>query len=373
MLYDGWDLAYHPNSPAAVHLLTLLECHPPEIQALVGLPADSFHPLPAFTEQVRIPLRDEPKSRLVWEQRILPRVCHEQKADVIHTFSWPALFAQCSSVRSQVLPIPASVPAYARPRRPDFSNRLRESLGAGGLRRLWMNFWPHDLAAVLPADAPGRSLRLLPAVVHPVFSAHSPKGEDSPISALRLPETFIFSHHTGDHRELHALLSSWSWAAAAIGADTPLVAAGLDSKGKLDFEVTARQLGEQESVIGLGPLTIEQLAALYRLCSAVFHPGAISPWSNSLRNALACAKPFVGLDSPWSDSLAGPAAYLVSQTGSAEQVSRALGAALISIIVEPSIAEALIQKAQKRGPNHNQKSFTYALGEAYGEILENSK
>jgi hypothetical protein len=39
ILYDGWSLAYSPDSPAALHLLTLLAANPPEARPLVALPA----------------------------------------------------------------------------------------------------------------------------------------------------------------------------------------------------------------------------------------------------------------------------------------------------------------------------------------------
>ena len=38
VLYDGWSLAFAPNSPQALHLLALLAHLPPEVQPRVTVP-----------------------------------------------------------------------------------------------------------------------------------------------------------------------------------------------------------------------------------------------------------------------------------------------------------------------------------------------
>ena len=72
VLYDGWDLAFRPNSPAALHLLALLHADIPGRRVMVALPGPSFHSLPEHIEVEILSQPDSTAARLAWEQRRLP-------------------------------------------------------------------------------------------------------------------------------------------------------------------------------------------------------------------------------------------------------------------------------------------------------------
>jgi hypothetical protein len=112
-------------------------------------------------------------------------------------------------------------------------------------------------------------------------------------------------------------------------------------------------------------VSIHQLAALYRLSKVVFHPADSPAWGSALHLALACARPVVGLETPIGDALLGPAGYLVKDTGTQAQRERALGAALISVIVEEGLADDLTRKARRLMQGYEKGSFSRSLGEAY--------
>jgi hypothetical protein len=80
LFYDGWALVYQPNSPAALHLSTLLAAHPPEIPASIGLPGESFHSLPEIIQQIRRPAPGTDWSRLRWAAH-LPTLAAQAEAD----------------------------------------------------------------------------------------------------------------------------------------------------------------------------------------------------------------------------------------------------------------------------------------------------
>ena len=86
------------------------------------------------------------------------------------------------------------------------------------------------------------------------------------------------------------------------------------------------------------------------------------------RAALACAKPVVAYESAWADAMVGPAAYLVPPGGGAQAGSRALGAALITVVVEESVAEELSQAARLRSAQWGQAEFGERLAEAYRQL-----
>jgi len=369
VLYDGWDLAYRPNSPAALHLLTLLAVHPKEVEAWVALPAPAFHPLPqgCGAEQAAVP--DTPAGRLDWEQRRLGSLANKLGADLVHTFSAAALIGGPRRVYS-----PADHERAARapgqgPKRRGLAGRLREALGEGGLARAAALFWPEDLAG-MPRPALGASRRVsLPPVVHPEFLTAAASPDGRALAGLDLPETFVL--YQGSEREgsLQRLLAAWSWAAGPVGEYYPLLAAGLSPAGCERFEEIAAELGLHERARCLPVLPLPLLAAVYRASSAVFHPEAATAWGGPLRQALACGKPLVGLEEPFSDAILGKAGYLVKPGGSEAERCRALGAALITVIVEEDLAQTLSQAALQRAEGYRPERFGEALSRAYLELL----
>ena len=365
ILYDGWSLVHQPNSPAALHLLTLLAAHPAEFPAWVGLPGEAFHPLPPGVETLRQAEPDTDWGRLGWEQRTLPALAGRTGADLVHLVgSSPALFGSRRTLVSPASFAGAGLPAGRR--RPGFAARLGESLSLGSLGRVNAWLWPADL----PFDLAGRRVHRLPPAVHPYFQcaleAHCPAPSDErPLDGLDLPETYLLVHGPGDEPALRCLLDAWSWAAGSIGAYFPLVLVGLD---RADQDRLAALLAEYQltgTAIPLPRLSLTTLAALYRRCSALFHPAHISPWGDPVRLALACGKPVVALESERAAALVGPAGYLVPANADYPAMSRALGAALITVVVEESLAEKLAEAAGRQAASWQFDLFKKSLREFY--------
>ena len=103
---------------------------------------------------------------------------------------------------------------------------------------------------------------------------------------------------------------------------------------------------------------------IYQGCSALFHPAPLSPWGGAVSWALACGKPVVAAESALTDALVGPAAYLAPLDD-----ARALGAALITVLVEEEVAEKLSLAAQKQAAGWHSPAFGQELLAAYQEIL----
>jgi len=373
VFYDGWDLAYQPNSPAALHLLALLGCSPPGVKAVVGLPAGAIHPLPDNVECQILAAPDSPGGRLGWEQRGLLRLKNRSGADLLHTFARTALFGRKNAVLSPAEAGWERQAPYRGGAKPGLAARLLEALGQGGLARLRALFWPADLVDVGTQIWRGAPRLLLPPVVHPAFiQSEQPepgRPEGGMLASLSLPETFVLYHGPGNLAALRRLMSAWSWAAGPVGGYFPLLAAGLKEDERLLFAKIASEFELEDTAHSLPALDVHALAALYHASSVVFHPAETSPWGGSLRIALACAKPVVGLETRMTDALLGPAGYLVRGGGTAAETSRALGAALITVIVEESLAAGLSEAARERARGYDLESFSRALGEAYRTLV----
>jgi hypothetical protein len=110
--------------------------------------------------------------------------------------------------------------------------------------------------------------------------------------------------------------------------------------------VSLYQLGE--TVRSLPELPLAALLAVFRRCGVVFHPAPLAPWGDGISLALGYARPVVAVESPWTDARLGPAAYLIRPGESLKATSRALGAALVTVIVEESVSDGLVAKAGQR-------------------------
>ncbi len=373
VLYDGWPLVYAPNSPEALHLLAILSQLPAQVQAVAGLPGASFHPLPPGVDTQQAPMPFTEFGRLRWEQYSLPRLARRVGASLLHsTTGGLALFggplglvspagygAGVEPGRAERLPL-----ADLGGPRPGLAHRLRLALAQGAPARAGAILWPADLSTLHT----GAAVLRLPPVVHPIFL--QAEGSSQALADLDLPETYILYHGPTDAAALHPLRAAWTWAAASIGEYYPLVLINAGSSF-LPSPGIGRGAGGEGPIL-LPPLPLPTLAALYRGCSAVFHPLPASAWDGALRLALASGKPLVALETPLSDALVGPAGYL-SPPG--PEQDRALGAALITVIVEENVAEALGQAAQQRAAGWQQTGpqpggFGQALLDAYGRLLD---
>lgn len=365
ILYDGWPLVRQPNSPAALHLAELLALVPGEVRAIVVLPDRPLDPLPAQIETQILAVPDSPSTRLKWEQRILPGLARELGAQGVHlTSGHPALFASTSSILSPTgfAANPLESDDYGRRR--GLASRLREALGQGGRVRAGGILWPNDL----PAPRSDVPLVPLPPVVHPAFTGGDSGSRDD-ISGLEMPETYLLYHGPHTRRDLQRLLSAWIWAAGAIGEYYPLLLVGMGEAGRDSLKplLDLYQLGE--TVRPLPELPLSGLVELYQNCSALFHPAPVNPWGSPVRMALACGKPVVALESPLADALVGPAAYLVPGGKPEADRSRALGAALLTVIVEENIANALSEAARQRAAGWRSADFPTKLLAAYQQII----
>lgn len=350
LLYDGWDLVHQPNSPAAIHLLRLLNLPLRGMRTMVALPGSSFHPLPPQVEVIQAPLPAE--RRLLWEQRLLPTLVHRSGASGLHVFSArPPLF-----LASPVLVSPAGVFSgqlveQTAPGRRSFAERARAAFGLGGLSRSKGIFWP--------VDWPEPEVNL-PLLRLPRGAAFDPSaleaGQEASLS-VELPETFVLYHGSDQEFWLRRLLAVWSWAAGSIGLNYPLVLAGLSEAGRRRLSNLVEEFGVQESVQTLPLLPLAELTAVYLRCACLLHPAPLSPWGDAVASALALARPVVALETAQSAALVGPAAYLVPE---GEQVARLTGAALLTVIVEENVAASLSQAAQRRSQTWKQEEFVQA-------------
>lgn len=357
VLYDGWPLTREANSPEAMHLLNLLRQRHLEVEAHVALPDQPPKWLPeGVAALVQPAAAGTQRTRLVWEQRTLPRLLSALHADLLHlTTRHPPLLGSAACVVSPA-EFPSNKPASG------FTARVRESMASGGMSRLRGLLWPSDLSDLQPVkkSSPVYQLPCEPYPEAGTLADQRPKE----LAALNLPETYILYHGPHDTPALRRLLDAWSWTAGPIGEYYPLLILGLDraAQGRLQ-----KQLSELEFMDTVHPLPVlhpDLIPYLVQGCSAVFHPAPLAPWGWTARLALAYGIPLIAAESAMSDALAGAGAFLLP-----EGDTRAFGAALITVIVEEAVAERLLQAGRQQVAAWDQRPFRDELFAAYQAIV----
>ncbi|MBN2149551.1 MAG: glycosyltransferase [Anaerolineales bacterium] len=348
VLYDGWSLVHQPNSPAALHLIALLENLPHSVQPILALPGKKPEWLAQTVEVQQQLTPARASAHLAWEQRTLAILARRWKVRWLHSTSGAAPL----SGKQACLVSPTDFEAdQERPR--GLIERVRRAFGAGGVARSRAILWPSDL----PAPKMNVPVQTLPPLVSEIFNP-APQFQASKES--QLPESFLLYHGPGSHKALNRLLEAWFWAASSIGEYTPLVLAGLTDRARWRMKGLLAGTSAAKSVRFLAPVPPAALAEVYRQAQALFHPAMEPPWGGPIRHALACGKPVVASHNRRSETLVGPAAYLA-----AGEDGRGLGAALITVVVEESIARQLSEAAVQQASQWDGGGFAEKLEEIY--------
>lgn len=367
VLFDGWSLAHAPIGPSALHLLSILPRLENEIAPLLALPEPAPDWLGDYSVHVK-PIPDTPLGRLRWEQSHLPALARKLGADLLHlTSPTPPALSSTTTLFSPT-GFGALPPSWSGIEQPvgetrGVLNRLRLSLGQGGLMRTKTIIWPSDL----PKPGPPGRYEILPPILPPIFpaGARNLSGDHPGLPARsanleQLPGEFILYHGPGAARHLDLLIQAWSWAAGAIGEYYPLLLIGLSASQQHTVSGLAGSLGLGGSLRFVQDVTPGMLSQIYQRCRAVFHPAPASLWCGPVRMALAAGKPLVGIEDSMSGAIAGPAAYLVG-----EKDARALGAALVTVVVEEELASSLSAAARKRVQEWDSAGFSKQLHAVY--------
>jgi len=283
----------------------------------------------------------------------LPRLMRQVNAAALHT---TAFFAPLFSPGLVFTSPGESFHTAAGPARTP-AGRLRNAFARGGLaaRAGRVLLWPEDLPS---PDLAGLKVHRLPPVVFPGMDRlpdFTPGGDSGYALAFG-----AFEGEAG----LEKLVSAWGWAAPALGDDWALLLAGCPTSAAPRLQA-AREAARLPGELLPAPLSVQ--TALFELlagASAVLHAGPLAPWGDPLLHTLAAARPLAAEETWGVDPRVGPAAYLtVPDDG------RALGAAILTLLVEEDIAMHLGQAARERAAGWRSQSFSEQLEEIYCEAM----
>ena len=345
---NGWFLEpTHTGSSQYLHgLLAHLPAAAPELELHVIAPAargtaprlpDGIHLHYAGTGHGHV-------SKLLFEQLLFPRAARRLNARLMHIPYWaPPLRAALPFVLTVHDLIPMLVPAE----RGGWLARMYSALAAAATPG----------AAQIVADSQSsardivRLLRVAESKLHTVQLAVGaqftpvPKPHDAAARAhYALPESYVlYLGGFQPRKNVGALISAWTWAHGPVGDQYPLVIAGaLPAHSTLPQD--AQALGVGESVRFIGAVTEQDKPAIYRGATCLVYPSLYEGFGLPPLEAMACGVPVITSNSSSLGEVVGDAAYLVADPRDARQ----LGAAIISLVVDTSLAEDLRARGLKQ-------------------------
>jgi glycosyltransferase involved in cell wall biosynthesis len=156
---------------------------------------------------------------------------------------------------------------------------------------------------------------------------------------------------------LKRVLAAWSWVDASLGDSVRLRLLCPTANWAEAARREAEGLGIGESVDCVGFDEEPDVAGIYGRARVLLHAGGVST-PQIFRWALASGVPLAAESSAAAAAVAGTAAYLVPASD-----TRALGAAVLTLLVEDSVAGALRERGLER-------ARAYGTSRAVGRRLE---
>jgi glycosyltransferase involved in cell wall biosynthesis len=340
---NGWSLRTRPTGPEALHLLEIMEQLP---SGALVVPGSGAEPDLVHRPTIVVDIRPGPLGRLFYEQVGLPAACGELGVQVLYTH---AVF---SPIRSRI-----PVVATAWKSRPTaglgWVDRVRHAAGLAGMAGASASLRYADLH---PEGAHSQQAVEIPPLISASFRLTSAIGDGEIRKAYGLPETYVLSHLSGGEG-LEGLIAAWSWVAGSVGESFPLVLLGLSDGERENARAAASKIGVDGTVLPMDRMAWPDLPAVYRGAACFFHTGPTYS-GQEFRWAMASGLPIACDETAASSRLLGDSAYMAPAGD-----SRALGAACLSLLVEPQVADPLRQRGLAR-------SATWATSAASQTLLK---
>lgn len=325
----------------------------------------SFH-------QVKTPFSNQAGNLAkVWfEQIAFPRACRRLKVDLAHVpyFGSPLAPALPTVVTVHDL-IPMVLPQY----RGGAAVRLYTSLAAAAASQARLILADSEASKrdiLHRLGVPEKQVRVVYLAPAPHFQ---PAGTWQQIVEIKkkydLPETFVLYLGGYDVRKnVSALLHAFTWVAATLKDQYPLVLAGRlpekDSAFFPDPRRIARELGIAEYVLTPGWIEEEDRPLLYAAATVFVYPSRYEGFGLPVLEAMACGTPVVTTNAASIPEIAGPAAFQLDPDD-----TRHMAAPIIRLCTEESFNDEMIERGLAQVEKFSWEKTARATLQAYRDTL----
>ncbi len=309
--------------------------------------------------------------KLLFEQSIIPRAADALRADLIHIPYWaPPLRARVPIV----VTIHDIIPLVLKEYRGGSFVRLYTGLVTAAARGAALILTDSEASKrdiVQHLGVPESRIRTIYLAADPKFT---PRRDPVDRAAVRrkydLPDNYVLYLGGFDLRKnVEAALQVYTWGQDAIGRSHPLVIAGRLPEGSDGFFTDPREVAkriEVEDVVQfIGEVDEEDKVALYQGATAFLYPSRREGFGLPALEALACGVPVIGSDASSIPEIVGDAGMLVSPNDAC-----AMAGALIAVVTEPPLREALSERALKQAARFSWDKTARETIEAYESIVK---
>jgi len=374
LVINGWFYDKpHTGSGQYLHnLLTYLPATEAGIEmTLVTAEGVVLEPKHApMVKQHTLKVADTNLGKVKFEQLDFPKVCKDLKADLAHIPYWaPPLSSPIPFVVTIHDLIPLLMPEY----RGGLKVRLYNALVSAAT--------PGAAQIITDSDASSQDvikhLHAAPEKVTRVHLAVGPEYKPSPDFAVdgtirekySLPESYVlYLGGFQPHKNVSNILAAWTWCDGPLGEGYPLVIAGkLPQPGDRFYEDLpgfAKELN-LDYVQFAGSIAEEDKPAVYRGAVAFVFPSRYEGFGLPLLEALACGVPVVTTAAASIPEVVGEAAYLVEDA----EDTRALGAAIIAVVVNPELVDRLTGAAREQVKKFSWEKMAQETAAVYEKAL----
>lgn len=314
----------------------------------------------------------------VWfEQRAYPAAVRRLDADVAHVPYWgPPLRSPAPLVCTVLDVIPRVIPQYRRGLRNRLYTSLVTAAARGAAHIITISAAGQaDIARVL--RIPAARIAVTPLAVDRRFHPNLDRAEDDAVRARYglddLDDFVLYLGAFNAHKNVRLLLAAYTYVAGAYGEAVPLVLAGhtpdrWGTRAFPDLPRACQELGlTDEFVRWIGPVDEADKPALYRMATVFAFPSRYEGFGFGPLEAMASGTPVVACDVSSIPDVVGDAAYLV-----APDDSKAMGAALLSLLNQPNFAATMRNKGLARARDFSWRKTAQGTLAVYEKALATS-
>ncbi len=350
-----WDQPHTGSGQYIRHLMAALNALAPELRLSLIVPdhMHTFDHLPPDVDVLPIKTRFGGHLGKVWfEQRAFPRGVARLKADIAHVPYWgPPLASPAPLVCSILDVIPLVIPEY----RNGFTNRLYTGLVVAAARGAAHILTISEAARqdiVQHAGIPPARVTVTPLAADKIFHPELGRERDAAVQVryglADLDDFVLYLGSYAVHKNVRLLLAAYTYVAQGMGPDVPLVLAGhaparWGSPRFPDLPAAVDELGLNDYVRWIGPVDEADKPSLYRLASVFVFPSRYEGFGLGPLEAMASGTPVVACEASSIPEVVHDAAFLVKPDD-----SRAMGGAILSLLVEPQQAGVMRDRGLAR-------------------------
>ncbi len=367
-----WDQPNTGSGQYIRYLLPNLRRVAPDLQMTLVMPPHNPAPPDLPPNVAVIPTRGGSGNlgKVLFEQRSYPQAVKQSGADIAHVPYWgPPLSSPARLVTSILDVIPVALPEYSSGFRARLYTSLVRAASRGAAHTITIsNAAKADIVKylALPEDTITTTYLATDEAYHPRMGAE----RDAAVRAkYDLPDQFVLYMGGFDVRkQVNQLLLAYTYVGQAEGDNIPLVIAGREPQWGSpmfpDLRKYAEELKITDYIRWIGYIDEADKPSLYRLADVFVYPSMYEGFGLPVLEAMASGTPVVANDVSSIPEVAGDAAFLVGEGN-----ARAMGGAIIAILLQQPFRESLINQGLARATNFSWRKTAKETLAVYEKVM----